>query len=285
MSYDIQSTFTTHYAPNIKVAYQQGSKLKFSVRNDGQVIGDKIKFLYMGKNESHDVIRNSTDPAQARLFDNAEAIIRDKQANEIILDVDKLKSVYTPEQVSKRALSQGLALGRASDGVIIQDALENATTTPLDLTSTGLTKASLGYIQNFFDDIGASEDNRFLVLGSVQKQQLLSIPEYTNALNTIYGNQTLVDGNISFRFLGINFIMIETRPQGLGLNVTGNNKKCFAYKSDAIGYGELWSKVAEFSRLPNYGGGADYINSIIQAGATIIDQQGVLPLNVKNDLA
>jgi hypothetical protein len=248
------------------------------------VVGDRIKFLSMGKNEAHDVIRNSTDPAQSRLFDSAEAIIKDKQANEIILDVDKSKSLYTPEQVTKRAISQGLSIGRASDGVIITDALAQSTQTPIDLSADGFTKAGLQKIQDYFDDLGAGENERIIVLGSKQKQQLLSIPEYTNALNTLFGNQTLIEGSVSFKFLGFNFVLIEQRPAGLGLPVTGNNKTCYAYKMDAVGYGELWSKVAEFSRLPNFGGGADYINSILQCGATIIDQAGVLPITAKNTL-
>jgi hypothetical protein len=286
---DIQTLFNTYYAPNIKLSYQGSGKLANLVYNQGVVVGNKVSFPLIKKKEIHFVNRNSVDIVNARQYDKAEADIRSVQSNDRILDVDKALSIYTPENIIRLAESHSLEISRGTDGVIITDALMNATNTALGGAGSVLTKTLLNNIREDFDGIGASGVDRFVVIGAKQKTQLLNIKEYTTVLNTVAGNQPLTTGLVEvFPFLGLNFVVIEDRPVVEGLNLglpvdtTTNTKLCFAFKKDAIGFGSCWSKIASMERDPTFGGGGEYLNSILQCGSTIIDQQGVQPIILDN---
>jgi hypothetical protein len=281
---DIQSVFTKFYVPEVMLKYQKPGILVSLVNNIGNIVGDSVRWSQQDKKVAHPVIRGSIDAATTRNYNNFEAKIKDLQTNDYLFRIDERKTLNYPSLASKIGVQHGLEITRGMDQIIINDALATSTNAPIDLTSTGITIESLEALSEYFDDLGASEEDRFILIGAKQKTQVIEAVKSLGGLAAfnVPAISAITTGSIGgFQLLGFNFIVMETRAEG-GLPVNGDNKLCFAFKRDAIGFASQLFKVGEVSFISNYGAGADYINTVVSCASTIINQEGVVPLNVKN---
>jgi hypothetical protein len=229
-------------------------------------------------------VRGSIDAATARNYDLYEAKIKDLQTNDYIFDLDKMKTENYPSLATTMAIQHGLEITRGMDQIVINDALSLSTNAPEDLSVNGFTIGALEALSEYFDDLGASEEDRFILIGAKQKTQNIELVKNLGGIAAVNvpGVSSLTTGSIEgFQVLGFNFVVMETRPEG-GLPVNGDNKLCFAFKRDAIGFASQLFKNGEVSYIPNYGAGAIYINTVVSCASTIINQEGVVPLIVKN---
>jgi hypothetical protein len=278
---DFNSLFTYHYSPNVRSEYERGGLLRGTINTDGQIIGDRIKWFTVGNKEAHPVISTSTDPLVSRTYSNVDCQIETVQVNDVVLDIHKAQSLVTPQVIVKMATKHGTELARAEDAIVIR-AL-NQTPNEIDATANGFVKSTIDSIVEYFDENDVPYERRFVLIGAKQKTQLLSISDYKKTVQFNPINPLLATGRVEdFMLESLHFIVIGGRPADLGLPIDGNNKICFAWDSEAVGSG--YNNISDrVERLPNFGGGGDYYNSILQTGAAIILPKGVVKIITKNN--
>jgi hypothetical protein len=251
MSYEIPTHHVEQFTDNvIQLAQQKGSRLRRTVRDDGDVVGKKVYFDRIGVTAAQRVLnRHGDTPLNNAGHTRRAASMYDYDWAELVDWTDKLKTLYDP--TNYYAQSAAWALGRSQDDEIITalggnsyEGVDGSTTTALPAAQkiavadhtydsgsgdVGLTISKLILAKNKLDSAEVDESmKRFIVVTADQISDLLTTTEVTSSdYNTV---KALVAGEIN-TYMGFEFIRTER------LLTSSGDRLVYAYTENAIGCG------------------------------------------------
>lgn len=242
MSQEITTAFVSQFKANIILLSQQkGSKLRSTVRDDGDVVGEKVFFDRVGavaavkRTERHADTPLANTPHSRRM-----ATLWDYEWADLVDRQDKIRTLNEP--TNTYAINGAYAIGRAFDDEIIAALGGNAYggkdgTTAVALpagqkiaaAATGLTLAKLIEAKEIFGlaEVDEAEDLLTMVITSKQLTDLLNETKIQSAdYNTI---KALVEGKVD-TFMGFKFVKCNRLP------VDGSSDRLvYAYAKSGVG--------------------------------------------------
>ena len=251
MSYSIPTHHVEQYRANvIHLAQQKGSRLRSTVRDDGDIVGSKVYFDRLGVTAAQKVLnRHGDTPLNNASHTRRAASMYDYDWAELVDWTDKLKTLYDP--TNKYTQSAAWALGRAQDDEIIAALGGNAYTGVDGSTAealpaaqkilvddhtydsgtgdVGLTISKLIKAKNLLDTAEVDEmAKRYIAVTADQVSDLLTTTEVTSSdYNTV---KALAAGEIN-TFMGFEFKRTER------MLTVGGDRLIYAYTDQAIGIG------------------------------------------------
>lgn len=243
MSQSIPQNHVQQFKDNvIMLAQQKGSRLRATVRDDGDIVGDRVYFDRIGATAAQKVTtRHGDTPLMNTPHSRRMAPMFDYDWGDLVDKTDKLKTLYDP--TNKYSMAAQMALGRSMDDEII-GALGGSAAEGVDGSSSialpssqkvlaaagGLTKAKLISSKELLDAAEVDDDvERFIVTTARQISNLLNDTEITSSdYNTV---KALVQGQID-TFMGFTF----KRTERLLTDGSGD-RLCYAYAATAVGLG------------------------------------------------
>lgn len=234
MSENASTNFATSFDTQIKLSYQEGSKLMSKVRVQNNVIGSTHKFHKIGKAVASDYTLGA-DPIPANVTQtNVTATLSDKRLSDYayVADINKL----TYDEKSAIIKTIGFGMGRSADQLIIDAMATSANTTQVsdDLggSSTGMNVEKILRAKRLMDDNGIPMEDRYMAVTARALEEALQETQIGSSDYNVL--KPLVDGSIS-KWGGFQFTIIESRSEG-GLPLyTTSVRNCFAWHKDAVG--------------------------------------------------
>ena len=249
MASTISNAFVQQFESNVLfLAKQMEGRLRNTVRNVA-VTGEKHNFERLGHVDAAEKTTRHTDTPVLDVPHSRRVVtMRDWQWGDLVDDEDTLRMLVDPKS-SYVQIGAG-AMNRAWDDLVIGAALANSTdgagsavAFPAGNTiahgSAGMTIAKLRAAKKMMDGKEVPENDRYIILGSEQMEDLLATTEVTSSdYNTV---KALVSGSFD-TFLGFKFIRSERLAEASG------TRSCLAYQKDAIGLAigrDVETKIAE----------------------------------------
>lgn len=254
MSTSIPQNFVQQFKANVRLLSQQkASRLRRTVRDDGDIVGDRVYFDRISPSEAQKVQdRHGDTPLNNSEHSRRSAFMDDYDWAELVDKPDRLKTLYSPDNYY--AMNARSALGRSIDDVLIE-ALGGTAATGVDGSGSqalpsgqviavddhtydsgsGNTGLSITKLMRARDLLYGAEVDESLKLYCVTSQlgisSLLSGDSY-RAANIDYASvKALVNGEIN-TLLGIEFI----RTQRLLTDASGY-RRIHVYTENALGVG------------------------------------------------
>jgi hypothetical protein len=142
--------------------------------------------------------------------------------------------------------------------------------------NTNMNVAKLREAKKLLDKNNVPPEGRHIILHANGLASLLSETAVTSSdFNTV---KALVAGEIN-TFLGFTFHILGDRSEG-GLAIDGSNDRtCFAFHKDALGYAEGIAPRTEINYIPEKT--SFLVNSIFSAGAITIDAEGIVQITAR----
>lgn len=234
----VDTAFVQQYKDMIThLVQQKAAKLQRSVKVDTNFVGEYKFYDQLGSTEMIEKTSRHQDTPSIDPDHQRRRISKRDFIHNVLFDTeDQLNMIVDPK--SDYAEGARMAAGRKIDDRII--AAYNATaysgktgSTSTSFTaanqiahaSAGMTKAKLLEAKRLLDDAEVDEEDRFLVLGTRQVENLLNTTEVASSdYNTV---KALVDGALN-TWLGFTLI----RSSRLG--VTSSIRRCYAYHRAAM---------------------------------------------------
>jgi hypothetical protein len=274
----IVGEFQKYYSPLVKQAYQKGSLLDGTVRDDGAIIGNECHFRRSGKTIAKETSRGSDIVYSSTGLTHAIAKIKNIYNAELVLEEDMAKINFS--YISIIANNNAMSIGRKQDQLIIDDALAKTSTPALAGTDkdTIFNIELLVALNEYFDNNAVPMGERYILLNAPQKTTLFSDEKYIKW--NFNGQQAPLKDGLIQDFLGNKFIVFEKREEG-GLPLEADGAlRCFAFDRRAVGKvknsGELNNQIDRIASKMGV-----QILSTAASGATNIDDKGILPFLVK----
>jgi hypothetical protein len=265
----IDQAFIKQYGAEVHEAYQrQGSKLRGLVRTKNGVRGASTTFPLFGRGKASTKPRHGEIVPMNPTHGNVEAFLQDWYAGEW---VDKLDELKTNIDERKHLVNAGVyALGRRTDE-LITDALDTAPTSQNSGTgSDGLTRSKVLTAFEMLNTKDVPDDGRrFAVVGARQWNELLTIPEFSDA--DYVGDQVLPwkSGATQVKpWLGMWWMMFT------GLPLAGGVRDTFMFHGDAVGHAIGADVTTDITWHGDRA--AHFVNSMMSQGAVLIDAEGVV---------
>lgn len=250
MSIQVPTAHVEQYKSNVyMLAQQKGSRLRRTVRDDGDIIGKSVYFDRIGPTSAQKVTtRHGDTPLMNTPHSRRKANLWDYDWADLVDWQDKLKTIYDP--VNPYARNAAWAMGRSMDDLIIEVASDSALTgvdgsTSVALPSdqkiavndhtydsgsgdVGLTISKLIYAREILDAADVDPDlKRYIIVTAKQVSNLMTTTEVTSMdFNTV---KALHEGRIN-EFMGFEFI----RTQRLATDAS-NDRLVLAYTEQALG--------------------------------------------------
>ena len=243
MSVEIDAHRVQQYKDNVVFLSQQRmSRLRSTVRDDGDIVGKKVFFDRIGATAAQKVTtRHADTPLMNTPHSRRAAVMFDYDWGDLVDQADKLKTIHDP--TNSYAVMGSAAMGRSQDDEII-GALgglaltgEEGTTSvalpaaqKIAAAATNLTLAKLLSAKEKMDEAEVDEMTpRYFAVTAKMLTSLLNTTEIKSAdYNTV---KALVKGDFD-TFLGFKFI----RTQRLLTDGSGD-RLAYAYAGTAIGLG------------------------------------------------
>ena len=278
MANTISNAFVQQFESNVLfLAKQMEGRLRNTVRNVA-VTGEKHNFERLGHVDAAEKTTRHTDTPVLDVPHSRRVVtMRDWQWGDLVDDEDTLRMLVDPKS-SYVQVGAG-AMNRAWDDLVIGAALANSTdgagsavAFPAGNTiahgSAGMTIAKLRAAKKMMDGKEVPENDRYLICGSEQMEDLLATTEVTSSdYNTV---KALVSGSFD-TFLGFKFIRSER------LAIASTTRSCLAYQKDAIGLAigrDVETKIAERADKSF----AHHVYLRFSAAATRIDEDRVVEI-------
>lgn len=256
MSQFIETAFVDEFKTGIEhLAQQDMSRLRMAVRletaNAERCSFDQLGLTSMKRRMGRHIDTEYSDtPHERRWVTPLPYDVAD-----LVDKPDKVRVLNDPTNEYTRSFAK--AAGRNIDDVIIAEfdagaltGANGATTTVYDTgmdVAVGGAGMTLDKILEAKENLDANEeddDERYIVCGSRQFRDMLSLVEFTSAdFNTM---RALTSGKIE-GFCGFNFIRSERLP----LTAVGGTRTCFYWQKSAMLLGEAETGTATIDRMPN----------------------------------
>lgn len=278
MSVSLSNAFVTLFDAEVKQAYQGKAQLVGAVRARRGVEGSTVKFPKVGKGVATlRVPQTDVTPLNAS-FSQVTLTLADWNAAEYSDIFSQAKVNFDERQELVQLVAS--AMGRRQDQMIL-DALA-ASSTGLTVSNdiggsdTNMNVAKLREAKRLLDKTNVPMDNRHVVIHANGLASLLSETSVTSSdFNTV---KALVQGDIN-TFLGFQFHVLGDRSEG-GLAIDGSNDRtCFAFHRDALGYGEGIGMRTEINYIPEKT--SWLVNEVFSAGAIAIDAEGIVSITCR----
>lgn len=278
MSISLSNAFVTLFDAEVKQAYQGKAQLVGAVRARRGVEGSTVKFPKVGRGVATPRIAQ-TDVTPLNVgFSQVTLTLADWNAAEYSDIFSQAKVNFDERQELVQVVAT--AMGRRQDQMIL-DALAASSTSltvgnDIGGTDTNLNVAKLREAKRLMDKNNVPMDNRHIVIHANGLSSLLSETSVTSSdFNTV---KALVQGDIN-TFLGFQFHVLGDRSEG-GLAIDGSNDRtCFAFHRDAVGYGEGIGMRTEINYIPEKT--SWLVNEVFSAGAIAIDAEGIVSLTCR----
>ena len=275
MAMSLSNAFVTLFDAEVKQAYQGKAELVGAVRQRRGVEGSTVKFPKVGRGVATPRV-GQTDVTPLNVgFSNVTLTLEDWIAAEYSDIFSQAKVNFDERNELVQVL--GNAIGRRQDQLIIS-ALQNSGTSltvsnDIGGTDTNLNVAKLREAKGLLDKNNVPPTDRHIIIHANGLKSLLSETAVTSSdFNTV---KALVNGELN-TFLGFTFHVIGDRTEG-GLAIDGSNDRtCFAFHKDAIGYGEGIAPKTEINYIPEKT--SWLVSGMLSAGATTIDAEGVVSI-------
>ena len=278
MSVSLSNAFVTLFDAEVKQAYQGKAQLVGAVRARRGVEGSTVKFPKVGRGVATPRIAQ-TDVTPLNVgFSQVTLTLADWNAAEYSDIFSQAKVNFDERQELVQVVAT--AMGRRQDQMIL-DALA-ASGTSLTVSNdiggsdTNLNVAKLREAKRLMDKNNVPMDNRHIVIHANGLSSLLSETSVTSSdFNTV---KALVQGDIN-TFLGFQFHVLGDRSEG-GLAIDGSNDRtCFAFHRDSLGYGEGIGMRTEINYIPEKT--SWLVNEVFSAGAIAIDAEGIVSITCR----
>ena len=272
MSVEVSKSFIKNFEADVHLAYQQmGSKLKDTVRYKNNVVGSSTVFQKVGKGIASGKARHGLVPVMSIDHAPVECELQDYYAGDWVDALDELKLSIDERRVI--ASSGAYALGRKTDELIIE-ALDTAgSDNDVGDYTKALDKAT---ILNAFAKLNENDipddGQRFGIVGPLQWNALLSIPEFSSS-DYAGDNLPFLKGTESRKWLGINWIMHT------GLPLEGTNHDCFIFHKTAVGHASGQDVKTDITWHGDHA--AHFVNNMMSQGSCLIDEGGVVRIKCK----
>jgi len=262
---NIESSFIKQFEAEVHLVFQQtGTKLRSSVRTKGGVKGSSTTFQKIGQGTAVTKARNQAIAPMNLNHTPIECQLADYYAGDWVDELDELKTNIDERRVV--ASAGAYALGRKSDELIIGQ-LETATHS-IAAAGAGLTKAKVLAALEILNSNDVPDDGqRFAVVGVHQWNELLNLPEFSNA-DYVGDSYPLLKGTESRKWLGINWIMHNALP------LAGDVRSCFVYHKNAVGHASGQDVKTDISWSGERA--AHFVMNSMSQGAALIDEAGVV---------
>ena len=275
MSIALSNAFVTLFDAEVKQAYQGKAMLVGAVRQRRGVEGSTVKFPKVGRGVATPRI-GQTDVTPLNVgFSNVTLTLEDWIAAEYS-DIFSQQKVNFDER-SELVQVLGNAIGRRQDQLVLNALASSGTSLAVgnDVggSDTNMNVAKLRQAKGLMDKNNVPPTDRHIVIHSNGLQSLLAETAVTSSdFNTV---KALVNGELN-TFLGFTFHVLGDRTEG-GLAIDGSNDRtCFAFHKDAIGYGEGIAPKTEINYIPEKT--SFLVASMFSAGATTIDAEGIVSI-------
>ena len=278
MSISLSNAFVTLFDAEVKQAYQGKAQLVGAVRARRGVEGSTVKFPKVGRGVATPRIAQ-TDVTPLNVgFSQVTLTLADWNAAEYSDIFSQAKVNFDERQELVQVVAT--AMGRRQDQMIL-DALaasSTALTVGNDIgdTDSNLNVAKLREAKRLMDKNNVPMDNRHIVIHANGLSSLLSETSVTSSdFNTV---KALVQGDIN-TCLGFQFHVLGDRSEG-GLAIDGSNDRtCFAFHRDSLGYGEGIGMRTEINYIPEKT--SWLVNEVFSAGAIAIDAEGIVSITCR----
>ncbi len=278
MSVSLSNAFVTLFDAEVKQAYQGKAMLVGAVRQRRGVEGSTVKFPKVGAGVAT-VRVPQTDVTPLNVsFSQVTCTLVDYNAAEYSDIFSQAKVNFDERQELVQVVAA--AMGRRQDQIIL-DALA-ASSTSLTVSNdiggsdTNLNVAKLREAKRLLDKGNVEPANRHIVIHANGLASLLSETAVTSSdFNSV---KALVQGDIN-TFLGFQFHVIGDRTEG-GLAIDGSNDRvCYAFHKDAIGYAEGIGMRSEINYIPEKT--SWLVNEVFSAGGIAIDAGGIVAITCR----
>ena len=278
MSVSLSNAFVTLFDAEVKQAYQGKAQLVGAVRARRGVEGSTVKFPKVGRGVATPRIAQ-TDVTPLNVgFSQVTLTLADWNAAEYSDIFSQAKVNFDERQELVQVVAT--AMGRRQDQMIL-DALAASGTSLTVANSIGgaasnMNVAKLRESKRLMDASNVPMDNRHVILHANGLASLLSETAVTSSdFNSV---KALVQGEVN-TFLGFQFHTIGDRTEG-GLAIDGSSDRtCFAFRRDAIGYGEGLGMRTEINYIAEKT--SWLVNEVFSAGAVAIDAEGVVSITCR----
>ncbi len=272
MSIQVSDSFVKQFQADVHLSYQQtGSKLKNCVRYKNNVKGSSTVFQKVGKGVASNKARHGLVPVMSIDHTPIECELQDYYAGDWVDALDEIKLSIDERQVIVNA--GAYALGRKTDELIISALASASAKNDVGDGTKVLDKAT---ILNAFAKLNGNnvpdDGQRFAILGPLQWNALLSIPEFSSS-EYAGDNMPFLKGTESRRWLGINWIMHT------GLPLNGTARDCFLFHKTAIGHASGQDVKSDITWHGDHA--AHFINNMMSQGSCLIDEDGVVRIKCK----
>ena len=275
MAISLANNFVTLFDAEVKQAYQGKAELVGAVRQRRGVEGSTVKFPKVGRGVATPRV-GQTDVTPLNVgFSNVTLTLEDWIAAEYSDIFSQAKVNFDERNELVQVL--GNAIGRRQDQLIIS-ALQNSGTSltvsnDIGGSDTNMNVAKLREAKALMDKNNVPMEGRHILLHSNGLKSLLAETAVTSSdFNTV---KALVNGELN-QFLGFTFHTIGDRTEG-GLAIDGSNDRtCFAFHKDAVGYGEGIAPKTEINYIPEKT--SWLVSAMLSAGATTIDAEGIVSI-------
>jgi hypothetical protein len=275
MSVSLSNAFVTLFDAEVKQAYQGKAMLVPAVRQRRGVEGATVKFPKVGRGIATARVPQTDVTPMNVGFSQVTCTLEDWNAAEYSDIFSQQKVNFDERQELVQVV--GNAIGRRQDQLIL-DALTGSSTSltvgnDIGGTDTGMNVAKLREAKRLLDKNNVPMDGRHIIIHANSLSQLLAETSVTSAdFNTV---RALVQGELN-TFLGFTFHVVGDRTEG-GLILSTNDRKCFAFHRDAVGYAEGIAPRTEINYVPEKT--SWLVNALFSAGAVAIDDEGIVKID------
>ena len=275
MSKNLTTNAIAQFADVAHHEYAGEGMLRKTARVRTGVTGTTFQFQKMGKGIATQRVPQTKVVPMNIGHTNAVATITNWNAPEFTDIFDAQKVNYD----ERRELGQVIAgaIGRREDQLII-DALDAASSglvvdNDVGGTDSGMNTSKLRKAKGLLDNEGVKGKDRWAALSTRALEDLLGDSDADTFDKNVI--KPLFDGDIN-RWLGFNFVFIETRSEG-GLAIDGSDdRQMFCYHRSAIGLAigiDFRVEVNYIADMTSW-----LANGLYAAGAVAIDATGIVEI-------
>lgn len=274
MTVSASTNFITSFDTLVKKQYQEGMKLRGTVRVKTGVKGSTHRFPKINKGVATPRIPQTDVTPMNVGHGYADAALTDWNAADYsdIYDLAALNFDERQELVDTAVM----AIGRRMDQMILDAMAATAFATQVDVnvggSNTGLNLAKILRAKRLLDDNGVPHGDRYIACSARAIEQGLSETTITSADYNVL--RPLLSGEL-MSYAGFKFIMIEGRDEG-GISLATNTRNNFAFHKDAVGLAVGIDMRTEVNYIPEKT--STLINAIFKGGAVTVDGNGVIDL-------
>jgi hypothetical protein len=272
MATQISTAFIKQFEAEVHMAYQRmGSKLKNTVRQSNNVVGNQVRFQKVGKGSASTKSRHGQVNTMEVAHTTVEATLSDFYAADYVDTLDELKTNIDERQVL--ATSAASALGRKIDDLIITvlDANGNGNNIAHGSAAFTLAKAT-----SIWEDFGAADvpddGQRYLVVSPAGWADLLALDQFSRAEYVGEADLPYAGGMTAKRWLGFTVFVHS------GLSISSTTRECHAYHASALGLATGSDVRTEMNYVPEKV--SNLVTSYFSAGAVEIDQTGMIKVQI-----